>query len=676
MAKVELQKIRITGLKDHYEILVKELQRRGVVHIKNNPEFVEESTVPMKTSLVDDFDLARVGFAINYLAPYAPKKGKMESMLTGGKLIMTEKEAKQKFEEFEPKVEGIVDECEKLEESKVKSINEIESISKKINKLENFAGFRFAIGTDLNTSTTKSVVGMISVAVKKDFLEKVARKSNLVDIDIFHSNKKDFFFRLTYFSAIAKEVEEILSEKGFNEVDLGGEFAEFAGEKPADALKTLKASIIEHKNSIKEGDLRREELAIDLDNLKTAYDFFTWRRDKDEVKKNVFSSEYLFTFEAWMPKEKYSTMENWIEKVFVGDVVIEQLEKGAGESVPALLKNGPGAKSFQMITEMYGAPKEEDIDPTTGLFPFFVAFFGICLSDAGYGLLLFCIASFFLLFGKFSKEARTSLWMIFLLGCSAFVGGVLLGGYFGMTVDQAPAFLTTTNELGELVFRGQILDPMKGTGAMTFLLATFAIGIFQLLFGLVMEFIKYWSKKNYIAAFADSAAWFFFIVSLGAWALADQVGLPKEIMYYLMMTGLVILVLTQGRDKTHKNPIVAIILKLVFGVLGLYGIMDYVSNMLSYSRLMALGLATGIIGSAMNMTAAVLGDMLPGVVGIIVMIAFLIFGHTINFGLSTMGAFIHTMRLQFIEFFGVFYGGGAELFKPFTRIKKYLLFRS
>jgi V/A-type H+-transporting ATPase subunit I len=91
---------------------------------------------------------------------------------------------------------------------------------------------------------------------------------------------------------------------------------------------------------------------------------------------------------------------------------------------------------------------------------------------------------------------------------------------------------------------------------------------------------------------------------------------------------------------------------------------------------MALGLATGIIGSAMNMTAAVLGDMLPGIVGIIVMIAFLIFGHSINFGLSTMGAFIHSMRLQFIEFFGVFYSGGAEMFKPFTRIKKYLLFRS
>ena len=191
---------------------------------------------------------------------------------------------------------------------------------------------------------------------------------------------------------------------------------------------------------------------------------------------------------------------------------------------------------------MYGAPKDEDIDPTSGLAPFFVIFFGICLSDTGYGIILFLISSFFLLFGKFSKEARTSLWMIFMLGCSAFLGGLLLGGHFGMTTEQAPAFLTTTNSIGELVFRGQILDPMKGNGAMTFLLVTFAIGIFQLLFGLVMEFFKNWAKKDYIAAFADSAAWLFFMVSLVLWALADNIGVPKNIRESLMMSGMGILI--------------------------------------------------------------------------------------------------------------------------------------
>jgi len=274
-----------------------------------------------------------------------------------------------------------------------------------------------------------------------------------------------------------------------------------------------------------------------------------------------------------------------------------------------------------------------------------------------------------LLFGKYSREARSTIWMIFMLGMSAFAGGVLLGGHFGMTAEQAPAFLTMLNDAGEIVFRGQILDPMKGTGAMSFLIFTFAVGIFQLLVGLVMQFVQNVHNKNYIAAFADSAAWFYFLVMLICFALADQFGLDKALFTKLAISGAGILVLTQGRSK--KN----IFAKLLFGVLGLYGVMDYVSNMLSYSRLMALGLATGIIGSAMNMTAVVLGEMLPGVLGILIMVLFLLFGHSINFGLSTLGAFIHTMRLQFIEFFGGFYGGGSAKFKPFARVKKYLLFR-
>ena len=117
-------------------------------------------------------------------------------------------------------------------------------------------------------------------------------------------------------------------------------------------------------------------------------------------------------------------------------------------------------------------------------------------------------------------------------------------------------------------------------------------------------------------------------------------------------------------------------MKLVFGILGLYGAMDFMSNILSYSRLMALGLATGIIGAAMNMTAQVLGGMVPGIGGVLIMIAFLLFGHSINFGLSGLGAYVHSMRLQFIEFFGIFYAGGGRIFKPFARAKKYLLFRS
>jgi len=181
------------------------------------------------------------------------------------------------------------------------------------------------------------------------------------------------------------------------------------------------------------------------------------------------------------------------------------------------------------------------------------------------------------------------------------------------------------------------------------------------------------TNKDWGLAICDGFGWFYTLVMMGIWIMSLQgIILPEqsEIIKWMLLGGVGFLVLTLGRKK--KNPI----LKLLFGVLGLYGAMDFVSNILSYSRLMALGLATGIIGAAMNMTAQVLNEMVPGIFGIIIMIGFMLFGHSLNFGLSSLGAYVHSLRLQFIEFFGIFYAGGGRIFRPFMRAKKYLLFRS
>ena len=327
MAKVELQKIRVTGLKSHYIILIKELQRRGVIDIKENNEFSEKSIKTMETSIVDNFDVAKVAFAINYLTPFAPKKGKMESILTGGKLIMSEKDAKLRFEKFEPAISGIIGECEKIEESIVVAVNETANNQKKIKKIENFIKFNSKIGEDLNTETTKTLLGKVLTSNKKNFLEKIARVSNLVDIDVFHSNKEDTYFRFTYSSSVLKEIEVTLSDVGFNEIDLASEFSEFLGKKPIDVLKSLKIDIILYEKNIAEGLIRKKTLAKNLNDLKIAYDFYTWKKDADEVKKNVFESKYLFSFEAWIAKEKYTAIKYWIKQVFVEEVIVERIEK-------------------------------------------------------------------------------------------------------------------------------------------------------------------------------------------------------------------------------------------------------------------------------------------------------------------------------------------------------------
>ncbi len=673
MAKVPLSKIRVTGLRKHYKVLIQELHRRGLMEIDKNPNFEAQSTYTEAKGHFDAFDLARIDFAIRYLEPYAPKKGKMENMLTSGKVILSEKEAKKRFEAFAPRADEIIKECEEIQDFFARSKNELVLIKNEITSLAPFKTLDITVDADLNTLETTTLLARVSAAKKAGFLELLAKTSNLADIKFFYETKALACFRLTFFNDLKKNVEEAFQVFEIKQIDLAADFAEnYAEMLPREIEKQLEKKHAALETQIQEREARLLQLGKTWDDLRIAHDFYTWKKEKNDAQSNVFQTSYIFAFEGWLPTDKLETLSHWVEQVFVGDVSVDLAEVEKKEKIPSLLKNKVGASSFNSMTEMFGSPANGDIDPTPAIAPFFVIFFGICLSDTGYGTLITLATSFFLIFGKFSKEARESLLMGLMCGISAFIGGILLGGHFGMTAAEAPGFMTALDAAGDLVFRGQLLDPLKGNGTMTFLLFSFGVGFVQVLSGLLMRVYKGIKTKNYMYALSDGLGWFYTLVMLALWGGADQLGLAehKDLLLWMLLGGVGFLVLTLGRE--NKNPI----MKLVFGVLGLYGAMDFMSNILSYSRLMALGLATGIIGAAMNMTAQVLGGMVPGIGGVLIMVAFLIFGHSINFGLSGLGAYVHSMRLQFIEFFGIFYAGGGRVFKPFARAKKYLLFRS
>ncbi len=674
MAKVPLSKIRVTGLHKHYKVLIQELHKRGLMEIDQNPEFEASSIKLERPACFDAFDLARIDFAIDYLASYAPKKGKLENMLTSGKVILSEKEARVRFEAFAPRINDIISECEEAQDFFVRSKNELVLVENQIKEIEPFQSLNMAVNTNLNTEETTTVLARVPETKKTAFIEQLARLSNLADIKIFHETGVQSYFRLTFINELRKSVEEAFNEFDVKTIDLSGDFGEaYAGRLPREIQKKLKEKCVDINSQIEEREKHLHQLGKNWDDLRIAHDFSSWKKDKNDVQANVLQTSYIFAFEGWIPVGKLDALQHWIKQVFLGDVSVDIVEKSEEEKVPSLLKNRIGISSFTSMTQMFGAPAGDDIDPTPAIAPFFVIFFGICLSDTGYGLLIALASAFFLLFGTFSKEARKTLLMGLMCGISAFLGGILLGGHFGMTLQEAPAFLTTTNAAGELAFRGQILDPLSGSGTMTFLIFTFIVGYLQVLVGLCMRIVKGVANKDWGLAICDGFGWLYTLVLLALWVMSTKqiiLAEQQQVLIWMLLGGVGFLVLTLGRAK--KNPI----LKIVFGILGLYGAMDFVSNILSYSRLMALGLATGIIGAAMNMTAHVLNDMVPGIFGILIMIAFMVFGHSINFGLSGLGAYVHSLRLQFIEFFGIFYAGGGRLFRPFARAKKYLLFRS
>ncbi len=612
------------------------------------------------------FDLARLDFAIQFLSKYESAKPKIDTILSGGKLILPEEESKKRVQGFSKKSEHIVAECEQLEEELVKAKNELAKLPGQSSLLEKLGDFNIPLTKDYSTEQTKTLIGSILTASESKFLEKLSRQSNLLDLQILSRSNRKTFIRITGINSLSKPISEQLNNFQFEELDYASDLSPFFGKTPAEIHLEIEKNNVQLQARIESINRKASDFVKYLEDLRILFDYNQWWKRKSDLQHKILRTSHLFAFEGWTAEREVWNLEKWLKNTFVGEVILEKIEKAKDEAPPVLLKNEKGVSSFEPIVDMFGVPSAKEFDPTAFMMPFFTVFFGLCLSDVGYGSILTLIAAWLLIFGKFSKEAKNSILLLLICGTSAIIGGVILGGYFGMTPAQAPGFLVS--EGGK--FYGQLLDPMAGMGPIIFLGIALGLGVLQLLFGICLDFVKKVQNKEYVNAFCDSAAWFFFLLMLILFGVADFVGLPKDLFANLSLAGAGILVLTQGRDQ--KNWL----LKPIFGILGLYNVTSYLSDLLSYSRIMALGLATGVVGFAMNMTAAILGEMVSvPVLGTIIAVAVILFGHTLNFALSLLGAFIHSGRLQFIEFFGKFYEGGGRKFLPFKRENKYISFR-
>lgn len=663
MAKVALQKVRVTGIKSHYKSVMTEFQKSEAIHI-TEPKKVNQELV-LATNTVS---LARIDFAIRFLLPFQDKSEKVESILSGGKLVVTEEELHKKVEDFAPKLESIVSQCENLEVDLVKNNNRLKELRIQQEYIKCCLPLGAKISDSFDTLHSTTIVGKVVLDSVEHIEAELAGISNLLEVEKLGEGDQVAYLRITSLKSLQKKVLEIARAFGFEVLDLGKEFSGFHGKSLAQIHADLEQERYKINKNLESINKDILDLTRNINELKIISDYSTWENEVDKKRSSLLTTKSIFAFEGWVARTNLSALEKWMKNRFNGEVFIEGIKKEQSDQEPTLLKNAPLFAPFEDVTKMYALPAAKDLDPTAYLAPFFIVFFGLCLSDVGYGIILSVVAAWFLFFGHFEKEIRKSLVLLLMCGVAAICGGVILGGYFGMSVEQAPAFLLSS-ESG--LFKGQLLNPLEGNGPIVFLGIALGMGALQLLIGIALDFFNRIKRNDIIGAFADSGAWFFFLASLLAFAVADFVSVfDKSLLGNLSLLGAGILILTQGRDQ--KNWL----LKPLFGLLGLYNITGYLSDLLSYARIMALGLATGVVGFAMNMTAGVLSDMMPHwTLGLVVAIIVIIFGHVLNFSLSLLGAFIHSGRLQFIEFFGKFYEGGGKAFTPFARQKKYVFIK-
>ena len=336
-------------------------------------------------------------------------------------------------------------------------------------------------------------------------------------------------------------------------------------------------------------------------------------------------------------------------------------DPGPDDDVPVSISVPYLLRPMQLLVEMFGLPPYKSFDPTPFLQVNFYLFFGICFSDVPYGMMLTALGGYLAAKTRLYQGLNNFSRILLYGGISSILFGAITGSWFGDLYK--PDYLGKDNFLLHLQEMFVVIDPIDKT--IVALLCALGIGICNQFYGIILKMYGALRNRDLLGAFSDGVCW---IVTLaGVLMMVGKLftDIPAPLFktgFWLFIAGAIGLVLTQGRD--FKSPFAKLAGGLVslYGIMGSYGITAFVGDTLSYCRLLALGLTTSIVAMSFNLIAGMLREV--PYVGFILFVMVLIVGHLFNFCISVLGAFVHSMRLIFVEFFGRFYEGGSRPFQP------------
>lgn len=386
-------------------------------------------------------------------------------------------------------------------------------------------------------------------------------------------------------------------------------------------------------------------------------DYARIREARSEAAQQVDRSIYAFSLQGWVPAEAGPDLKEELEKRFTVYVDLQDVPRDA--DYPVALKNGPFSRLFETILRGFSAPNTQEWDPTPAVSLFACTFFGMMLSDVGYGILLTLLCWYLLKKKPLRGEGLAMAKMFVATGVSSIIWGFVFGGFFGDLVTSI------TN--GQYRFPCLWFDPMSDP--MLLMIWSMIFGVIHLFAGMAINMANLIHRGKVWDAILDNVPWFMIIGGVGVMLLAGssmQPSLPaawKPFGSYAAMAGAVVILLTGGRDK--KN----IFGKIFGGITSLYNISSFVGDIFSYTRILALVLSTSVLALVVNQLCVMVGS--HGIARVLAYLTIGVLGHLMNFLLSALSAYVHSSRLQYVEFFGRFFESGGKFFKPLQLETKY-----
>ncbi|SFB87106.1 V/A-type H+-transporting ATPase subunit I [Alkalibacterium subtropicum] len=645
MAIAKMKKLTLLAEHAHKENVLKSVQEMQSLEIisladKDDEELLRGFT--RETSETDTQDLQGrlqdIEYAIDYLDDYVAQPGLIEK-LKSKREVYTLAELETHVEAAN--IEATLDQVSIKEQEINKLGEQLKSLRQEEQFLRKWRSLNFMPNEVDQFNLMHVMIGTVDKEHAAPLIDSIKENGKVYYDEVYRrSDEVAYLFILP--KDDVKTVTDNISQYSYRELKYEYDML------PEDALYRNLLEQKEKRESLENIKKEMNGWQSVYKDLQLAEEYYHNLSERNKAKNILLDSPHLFLLSGWIEEEKVENLKSNInQEIGESEVVLltDEIKMEEYRDVPIVLKNNKLVEPFEMITEMFSYPQYNEVDPTPLMMPFFMIFFGMMAADLGYGLLLFGVTLFAM--KAFNIEGSTGNFVKFLyvLSYPTMAFGLFFGSFFGI----------------ELPF--QVLSLQDDV--LVIMILSVVIGLVQLLYGLILNGIVKSRQGQRASSYIDGYAWAMMLVGFILWVGGSLV-LSNTLMTQIGI-GIVVLnavgILVISAISTPNTA-----LGIGLGAYNLYGISGYVGDIVSYTRLMALGVASANIGMAFNMIIGFLPVYARFTVGVLIIIAL----HTLNIALTFLSAYVHSSRLQYVEFFGKFFEGGGRPLTPLKTLEKHI----
>jgi|LSQX01.2.fsa_nt_gb V/A-type H+-transporting ATPase subunit I len=652
-----MKKIEVIGHLDCKDAVLRTLQTLGVVEVEDITHMIdgcegEDGDLSLASTQIfraDDSNrlaaiedkISVVRSSLQFIERLSPRKKSLMEQFTGYQVPLTQSQLDEYISDTDA-LNTLIARVAELERQLGSLEGQESDLAQALEQMMPWASLEIPVESLCGTRHTTVLVGVADGEHLHELLDQVEEAcEGTAVVTVVSQSRQTARLVVVVHRDHEDDVLSVLRSHGFSNQSFPfnrGLVSEFV-EKTRDELGRVRAQIDEVKREVRALDGEKSRLWAVLD----AYEI---ERDRFLVTERLVRTKKVFALLGWSKADECNKIEKALAEI--DDALVVTIKDPAeGDDPPVVLVNNRLTRPFEVILDLYSLPKADEIDPTAAVSFFFALFFAMAAADFGYGVVLALTSYVLLRKVRMSDLGRKTFELLFISGVAAAVFGLITGGFFGASLGYS---LISPTE-----------DPIA------FIALSLGLGIVHLYAGMIIEFYDNVRRGQVMAGLFDQGLWLLLLTSLIVLGLQSQtsINIPLgEYAGWVAAASAVGLVLTQGRHQSN------LLLRLGSGLASLYDISGYFSDVLSYTRLLGLGMASGVIATVINLVASMFWS--TPVIGPVVTIVIMVFGHVFNLFIGVIGGYVHVSRLQYIEFFGKFFEGGGRAFSPLKAKSRYV----